>query len=159
VPSGIAKWDSRQTCQTTCPWNIKYANLLPAGSAFAPREALEGKDARTLARELLGMSQGEFGAAFKGSPMKRAKLRGLKRNAAVVLGNFGSEVDVDVLTRALDDPEPLVREHAAWALDRIRGGVLGVSPAAADADVPELGGDPRTGHAAFGVEFRAPNPR
>jgi epoxyqueuosine reductase len=52
--------------QTTCPWNIKYANLLPAGSPFAPRAALAGKDARQLARELLGMSQDEFGAAFKG---------------------------------------------------------------------------------------------
>ena len=54
---------------------------------FAPREVLAGKDARQLARELLAMSQEEFSAAFKGSPMKRAKLRGLKRNAAVVLGN------------------------------------------------------------------------
>jgi epoxyqueuosine reductase len=106
-------------CQTTCPWNIKYATLLPAGSPFAPREALEGKDARQLARELLGMSQGEFGVAFKVAPIKRAKLRGLKRNAAVVLGTVGSEVDVDVLTRALHDEEPLVREHAAWALARI----------------------------------------
>ena len=41
------------------------------------------------ARELLAMSQEEFSAAFKGSPMKRAKLSGLKRNAAVALGNIG----------------------------------------------------------------------
>jgi epoxyqueuosine reductase len=109
----------RHSSQTTCPWNVKYANLLPAGSPFAPREALEGKDARALARELLGMSQDEFGAAFKGSPMKRAKLRGLKRNAAVVLGNVGTVEDVPVLQQALDDPEPLVREHAAWALARV----------------------------------------
>jgi epoxyqueuosine reductase len=52
--------------------------------------------------------------------MKRAKLRGLKRNAAVVLGNIGNPEDADVLTRALDDPEPLVREHSAGALARIR---------------------------------------
>ena len=71
------------------------------------------------ARELLGMTQEEFSAALKGSPMKRAKLRGLKRNAAVVLGNVGTSEDTDVLTRALDDTEPLVREHAAWALGRI----------------------------------------
>jgi epoxyqueuosine reductase len=51
--------------------------------------------------------------------MKRAKLRGLKRNAAVVLGNVGTMDDVEVLTWALDDPEPLVREHAAWALVRL----------------------------------------
>jgi epoxyqueuosine reductase len=88
--------------------------------AFASREALAGKDARTLARVLLGMTQVEFSAAFKGSPMKRAKLRGLKRNAAVVLGDIGNPDDVPVLERALDDPEPLVREHAAWAIDRVR---------------------------------------
>ncbi len=51
--------------------------------------------------------------------MKRAKLRGLRRNAAVVLGNVGTSSDMEVLTRALDDPEPLVREHAAWALARL----------------------------------------
>jgi hypothetical protein len=44
---------------------------------YAAREVLRGKDARTLARELLGMTQPEFSAAFKGSPMRRAKLRGL----------------------------------------------------------------------------------
>ncbi len=65
------------------------------------------------------MSPPEFSAAFNGSPMKRAKLRGLKRNAAVVLGNVGTIEDVAVLEQALADPEPLVREHAAWALGRI----------------------------------------
>ena len=77
------------------------------------------RDARSLARELLAMTQEEYSAAFKGSPMKRAKLRGLKRNAVVVLGNVGTVDDTDVLARALDDEDPLVREHAAWALDRI----------------------------------------
>ena len=74
---------------------------------------------RTLAREILQMTPEGFSRAFKGSPMKRAKLRGLKRNAAVVLGNVGTSADTDVLTRALDDAEPLVREHAAWALGRL----------------------------------------
>ena len=55
--------------------------------------------------------------------MKRTKLRGLKRNTAVVLGNVGTAEDVDVLTRALlNDAEPPVREQAAWALDSIRAG-------------------------------------
>ena len=119
MASGIAKWLYRHSSQSVCPWNVRFAQELPEDSPFQPRAALAGKDARTLARELLGMTQDKFSAAFKGSPMKRAKLHGLKRNAAVVLGNVGGEVDVDVLTRALDDPEPLVREHAAWALDRI----------------------------------------
>jgi epoxyqueuosine reductase len=65
------------------------------------------------------MTPAEFREAFKGSPMKRAKLRGLKRNAAVVLGNVGLAEDLSVLENALDDPEPLVREHAAWALTRL----------------------------------------
>jgi epoxyqueuosine reductase len=106
-------------CQDVCPWNVRFAEELPNGSPFAPRDAVGGKDARTLARDLLGMSPEAFSAAFKGSAMKRAKLRGLKRNAAVVLGNTGTTEDVAALERALDDPEPLVREHAAWALDRL----------------------------------------
>ena len=107
-------------CQDVCPWNEKFTTALPKDSPFTSRLALGNKDARTLARELLAMSPDEFRAGFKGSPMKRAKLRGLKRNAAVVLGNVGNADDADTLTYALDDREPLVREHAAWALERIR---------------------------------------
>ena len=106
-------------CQSVCPWNVRFASELPEGSPFAPREVIAGKDARTLAREILAMSQEEFAAAFRRSPMKRAKLRGLKRNAAVVLGNTGTMEDALVLQQALDDPEPLVREHAEWALQKI----------------------------------------
>jgi len=106
-------------CQEVCPWNVRFTRDLPNDSAYAAREALAGKDARQLARELLGMMQAEFSEAFKGSPMKRAKLRGLKRNASVVLGNTGSLDDVPALAAALSDSEPLVRAHAAWALGRI----------------------------------------
>jgi epoxyqueuosine reductase len=105
-------------CQEVCPYNIKFAQELKE-QAFAPREVIAGKDARALAREILAMSQEEFTTAFRRSPMKRAKLRGLKRNAAVVLGNVGTEEDVPLLAAALDEPEPLVREHSAWALGRI----------------------------------------
>jgi len=47
---------------------------------------------------------------------QRAKRRGLARNAAVVLGNVGTNEDADVLTAPLDDAEPLERGHTAWAL-------------------------------------------
>ena len=97
---------------------MRVARELPEGSPYAAREALAGKDARTLAREILTMDVDAYRAAFRGSAMKRAKLPAMKRNAAVVLGNVGV-ADVDVLTRALDDPEPLVREHAARALERL----------------------------------------
>ena len=105
-------------CQEVCPWNVKFSQELADDSPFAPRSMFAGKDARTVARELLAMSQNEFTSAFKGSPIKRAKLRGLKRNAAVVLGNVGTSDDEDLLTRALNDAAPLVREHVAWALAR-----------------------------------------
>jgi epoxyqueuosine reductase QueG len=98
---------------------VRFAKALPNDSPYAPRTVLGAKDARTLARDLLGMSQPEFSAAFKGSPMKRAKRRGLARNAAVALGNVGTTDDIPVLQAALEHDEPLVREHAAWALARI----------------------------------------
>jgi len=53
---------------------------------FEARAVIAGKDAWTLATEILAMSDDEFRAAFKGSPMKRAKLAGLRRNSSVVLG-------------------------------------------------------------------------
>jgi epoxyqueuosine reductase len=103
-----------------CPWNVKFARALKVPE-FAPRSVLRDRTPRELAREILAMTQDEFSAAFKGSPMKRAKLRGLKRNAAVVLRNgpiTEDGEDTEVLRRMLDDPEPLVREHARWALRR-----------------------------------------
>jgi epoxyqueuosine reductase len=105
-------------CQDVCPWNVSFAQK-PLEPAFAPRQVIAGKDARTLAREILAMDDETFAAAFKRSPMKRAKRRGLARNAAVVLGNIASPDDLPALSAALGDPEPLVREHVAWALGRI----------------------------------------
>lgn len=80
-------------------------------AAFAPREVLAGKDARTVAREILTRSQQEFGPAFKGSPMKGAKLRELKRNAAVVLGDVGTHDDIDVLSTVGSLAIPRVRSR------------------------------------------------
>ncbi|MGW8265052.1 MAG: HEAT repeat domain-containing protein, partial [Longimicrobiales bacterium] len=56
---------------------------------------------------------------FSGSPLRRAKRRGLLRNVAVALGNWGSRDAITALALALDDPEPLIRGHAAWALGQI----------------------------------------
>ena len=77
------------------------------------------------------MTPEEFSRAFKDSPMKRAKLRGRKHNAALVLGSVGTSADLDVLTRALGDAEPLAREHAAWALGRLGGRPAGLRVARA----------------------------
>jgi epoxyqueuosine reductase len=105
-------------CQDVCPYNIKFAQELRE-PAFASRSAIGEKDARTLARELLAMEDYTFREAFTHSPMKRAKLRGLARNAAVVLGNIGDEEDGPALSRASAEREPLVAEHANWALTEI----------------------------------------
>jgi epoxyqueuosine reductase len=77
-------------CQEVCPFNHKFAKPL-CEPAFAPRPVLRNAEAGTLARTLLSMSPDEFAAVFKGSPMKRAKLRGLKRNSAVVLANQATD--------------------------------------------------------------------
>jgi epoxyqueuosine reductase len=105
-------------CQDVCPYNIKFAQELRE-PAFAPRAAIGNRDARSLARDLLAMSDGDYRGAFSGSPMKRAKRRGLSRNAAVVLGNIGDEGDKPALAVATSDHDPLVREHAEWALEQI----------------------------------------
>lgn len=92
-------------------------------SAFASRDGLGARPARKLAREFLAMSQADVSTRFKGSAMKRAKRRGLARNAAVVLGNVGSSDDVPALMTALRDEASLVRGHAAWALGRLGSSV------------------------------------
>lgn len=104
-------------CQDICPWNVRFSQELRE-PAFRQREVLDG-DARTVATRILAMDDEAFRRDFKGSAMKRAKRRGLARNAATVLGNIGTGDDVDVLAHALDDPELLVGEHATWALEQI----------------------------------------
>lgn len=106
-------------CQEVCPWNGKFARSLPDESPFAPRAVVAGRDARALARAILAMDEAAYRAAFRGSAMKRAKLAGLKRNAAVVLGNVGTAEDVPVLETARRDPDPVLGEHAAWAIAQI----------------------------------------
>lgn len=68
-----------------CPWHVKFSQVLPEDSPFKAREFMAGNDAVTLATEIQALDQAAFNAAFPKSPMKRAKLAGLQRNAAVVL--------------------------------------------------------------------------
>jgi len=70
-----------------CPWNLKFSQELAAGSPFAARDFIARRDPVTLARDILALDDEAFRAAFRKSPMKRAKLRGLQRTAAVVLEN------------------------------------------------------------------------
>jgi epoxyqueuosine reductase len=76
-------------CQDVCPYNVKFARELRE-PAFAAREAIRGKDAATLAGELVAIEDEDFRTSFRNSPMKRAKRRGLARNGAVVLKNLAN---------------------------------------------------------------------
>jgi len=67
-----------------CPWNVKFAHPVKE-PRFEARAVIAGKEAKTLAEEILATSEDEFRAAFKGSAMKRAKLAGLRRNANALL--------------------------------------------------------------------------
>ena len=104
-------------CQVVCPWNKPGKEAPGILEEFKPRQELLALDLT----EELALTQEEFSARFKGSPVKRAKRRGYLRNAAVALGNCGEEGAVQALEIALEDEEPLVREAAAWALGEITG--------------------------------------
>jgi epoxyqueuosine reductase len=111
---GIGAWlFGCDVCQEVCPWNRKA----PAGGVqpLLPRADLEHIDPA----ELLALSEEEFRDRFRGTALMRARRRGLLRNAALVLGNTGGPAALSALRRALDDPEPLVRDAAAWAIARI----------------------------------------
>jgi epoxyqueuosine reductase len=70
-------------------------------------------------RDYLTLSDGEFRALFHNSPIKRIKRRGFLRNVCVALGNVGTREDLPALGRAAVDSEPLIAEHAAWAIEQI----------------------------------------
>ena len=71
-------------------------------------------------REYLDLNEAQFRAVFKNSPIKRIKRRGFLRNVCVALGNLGDPSDLPALARAAADPEPLIAEHAEWAIKQIR---------------------------------------
>ena len=73
-----------------CPWNRKFSVELADDSPFRAREFIAGKDAVTLATDILALDQEQFSAVFRKSPMKRAKLAGLQRTATVVPANASS---------------------------------------------------------------------
>jgi len=103
-------------CQEACPWNQRFARPT-AQPVFQPWPGLVAPSLL----ELMALDGAEFRTRFSRSPVERAKRRGLLRNVAVALGNWGDPAAVPALTNALRDPEPLIRGHAAWALGRIAG--------------------------------------
>lgn len=100
------------TCQDICPHNRRVGEvatpLTPAPDLLAPNLC-----------SLLLLTPEGFNTRYRGTPIHRAKLRGLLRNACVALGNLGDPATVPALRIALHDSEPLVRGHVAWALGRL----------------------------------------
>jgi epoxyqueuosine reductase len=106
-------------CQEICPINAGARPAAPdphAVTAFGP-----SIEARPRLEELLTLDDAAFRARFRESAVWRTRRAGLLRNACVALGNVADRSSVPALTAALDDPEPLVRGHAAWALGRLGG--------------------------------------
>ena len=101
-------------CLAACPWN-KFA-VQSDDPAVQPRADLSAPNLLAL----LALDDEAFRAKFTNSPIKRTKRCGLLRNVCVALGNLGDPAALPALTHAAEtDPEPLVREHALWAISRI----------------------------------------
>lgn len=101
-------------CLDACPWN-RFAET-SREAAFQARPATVGM----ALRDYLAMTQEDFSRAFKGSPIKRTKRRGLLRNVCVALGNVGTPADLPALERTAAAEEEMIAEHARWAIGCIR---------------------------------------
>jgi epoxyqueuosine reductase len=101
-------------CLSACPWN-RFARASHE-NAFAARPAVAGMKLR----DFLRLDEIQFQTLFRRSPIKRIKRRGFLRNVCVALGNVGTDSDLEALEVAARDPDPLISEHAEWALGRIQ---------------------------------------
>lgn len=101
-------------CQDVCPWNVRFGRD-STPDLLNPRSDLDAPDFRGL----LALDDDGFRTVFQKSPVKRTKRRGLARNIAVAMGNSGDANYIPDLERAALDPEPVVREHAEWALKKL----------------------------------------
>jgi len=105
-------------CQEVCPWNLSPTVGTSCDPAWQARDGLAGPKLLDLWRR----SDDELRMLLKGSAMKRAGVRRLRRNLAVTLGNAGDAEAIAALTdHAEPTCDPLVSEHALWAAEKLRG--------------------------------------
>ncbi len=112
-------------CLAVCPWN-RFAR---AASLLRPHARPDLATPDLL--ELLALDAPGFKQRFADTPILRTKRRGLLRNVCVALGNTGDPRALPALMKATTDPEPLIAEHATWAIAEIeqRSRSAGVPPA------------------------------
>jgi epoxyqueuosine reductase len=118
IPEGLRAGMGRHVfgcdiCQDVCPWNRKApASMVPE---FEPRAGLVNPALTWLAE----MSAEEFRGAFRGSPIRRTKRNGLRRNAAIAMGNSGNQEFLPLLDQLAGDEDESVAESALWARTRL----------------------------------------
>ncbi len=101
-------------CLDVCPWN-RFAEETHETKFYLPSEL------KTLKlRQLAILSDVEFRILFRNSPIKRLKRARFLRNVCVALGNVGTPEDLPVLEQLVRDTNPLIAEHASWALAQIQ---------------------------------------
>ncbi|MBU50527.1 MAG: tRNA epoxyqueuosine(34) reductase QueG [Deltaproteobacteria bacterium] len=102
-------------CQQVCPW-MRFADADESPLWGSPPEEVTAPKLI----ELLELDEEGFQRRFEGSPIRRLKRGRLLRNVAVALGNTGSTEAIEPLNQACEDDDPLVREHAQWALTQLQ---------------------------------------
>jgi len=103
-------------CQDVCPWNNKAGNAPPTSlPEFQPQEQLYHPDLRWLAQ----MDEEAYRRTFRGSPVKRAKYSGLRRNVTIAMGNSGNKAFLADLEKIAGEPDAVVAEHAEWAIKKL----------------------------------------
>jgi epoxyqueuosine reductase len=103
-------------CQDVCPWNNKAGNALPTSlPEFQPQAQLYHPDLHWLAQ----LDEDAYRRVFRGSPVKRTKYSGLKRNVAIAMGNSGEKKFLPDLQKMVSGTDPVVAEHAAWAITKL----------------------------------------
>jgi epoxyqueuosine reductase len=107
-------------CQDVCPWNQRRP-IAPLADPLALRERLEQRPAwrRPALAWILGLEDEAFGEAARGTALKRARRRGLVRNALVAAGNARDPALRPLLERHADGEDALLAEHARWALAQL----------------------------------------
>ena len=101
-------------CQDVCPWPTRFAAPTKEQS-FYPIN-LDRVAPKLI--DLAQLSEEDFKQRFAGTPLLRTKRRGLLRNVAVALGNWGTVEAREALEMLARDPDPIIAEHAQWGLQR-----------------------------------------